>query len=298
MASYYDSYILNEKNVLITSDYIERLMAKYNVNYKVKNLSYFQNAMVHISYMKRSDEYWENLKVKNTNKDLEPISDPSLALPLMKNSNERLEFLGDSVIKLIIASYLYNRYDSEGEGFMTKLRTKIENGESLSEFSKIIGLNKYIMISRHIEHNNGRTSNISVLEDAFEAFIGALKLDSNYDTCERFIINLIETSIDFSNMLKEETNYKDVLLRYAHQKKWGDPRYSVSNISGNDNNHNKLFTVFVKIATRGNNPQIMATGVGSSKKKAEQNAALNTLINQNIIKNVNAEDSDDSMEEL
>lgn len=296
MNSAYDLYILNEKNVLITSNYIERLMAKYNVNYKVKNLSFFQNAMVHISYMKRDASYWESQKTKVTNTDLQPISDPSLAIPLMKESNERLEFLGDSVIKLIIASYLYNRYDSEGEGFMTKLRTKIESGESLSEFTKIIGLNKYILISRYVEKNNGRISNVSVLEDAFEAFMGALKLDSNYDTCERFIINLIESSIDFSNMLKKESNHKDVLLRYAHQRRWGDPKYNVSDISGLENN--KVFTVFVKITTRGNNSEIFATGVGLSKKKAEQNAAMNTLIKLNIIKNTDVEDSDDSMEEL
>lgn len=293
MTTNYDLYILNDKNINITSNYIEQLLAKYNINYKVGNLDFFQNAMVHSSYMQRSDEYWENQKSKNTNKDLEPITDPTIAVPLMKDCNERLEFLGDSVIKLAVAAYLYRRYENEDEGFMTKLRTKIENGESLSILCKIIGLDKYILISRFIEKNGGRTNNNSILEDAFEAFIGALKLDSDYDTCERFIFNLIERYIDFSNMLKEETNYKDILLRYAHQRRWGDPKYHVSNISGPDNN--KIFTVFIKIQTRPNTTQIFASGMGSSKKKAQQEAARNTLLKFKVIEN---DDDEDSMEEL
>lgn len=283
MYSEYDLYILNEQNIPITSDYINSIFSKYNVNYSIKSLSYFQNAMVHTSYLKRDPEYWSSMKTKNTNQNLDKIPDPTLAIPLQTESNERLEFLGDSVLKLVIAQYLFQRYPNENEGFMTKLRTKLENGDTLSILGKIIGLDKYVLISRYIEKNNGRVNNFQIIEDAFEAFIGALLLDGSFDICNTFIRNLIESKIDFSNLLKEETNYKDELLRVFHKYRWQDPTYHVQNINGPENK--RVFTMFIKKRVlKSDNGVVLASGWGYSKKRAEQDAAYNALVTLGVIK--------------
>jgi len=287
-------YILNEKNKLITTNYIENILQKYGVNHKVKNLEPFQMAMVHISYLIKSDDYWKAHRSKNTNKDLEPISDPSLAIPLKDVSYERLEFLGDSVIHKIIAAYLYNRYPDQDEGFLTKLRTKIENGNTLAEFSKIIGLDEYILISRYIEKNGGRENNKHILEDAFEAFIGALYLDAGDSVCHNFIFKLIEEEIDFADLLNNETNYKDILLQYFHQRKWVDPQYGPLDISGPD--HKKIFTMYVKKRISPNDDgEIVGIGVGTSKKKGEQEAAYNAL---KFFNRIHSDDDSESYDEF
>lgn len=276
-------YILNEKNVLITESYIEHTLLKYGIKHKVNNLENFRKAMIHTSYLLRDDEYWKQQRSKLTNKELDPISDPSKAIPLMTQSYERLEFLGDSVIHLVLAEYFYKRYENEDEGFMTKLRTKIENGDALAHLSKAINLNKYILLSRYIEKNGGRYNNQSILEDAFEAFIGALLLDSDFTVCKNFLIKLIEDEIDFAQILHKETNFKDMLLQYFHQRKWVDPVYDVLDISGPD--HKKNYTMYVKRKTCATDDgEIVGMGVGLSKKKGEQAAARQALIDFGSLK--------------
>lgn len=282
-------YILNEENTLITSKYIENILKQYGVKHKVNDISHFEKAMVHKSYMLRDEEYWKTQRSKNTNVDLDPIKDPSLAIPLQIHSYERLEFLGDSVIHMILAEYFYKRYEDENEGFMTRIRTKIENGDTLAHLCKAIGLDKYILISRYIEKNNGRENNGSILEDAFEAFIGALKLDGCFEYCNTFLIKLIEKEIDLAQILHMENNFKDLLLQYFHQRKWQDPKYDVMDISGPDNK--KKFSMYVKKKeTPRDDGEIVGMGVGASKKKGEQEAARQALIYYKVIK----EDDSDS----
>lgn len=275
-------YILNEKNKLITEDYIEKMFFSYGINYKVKNINIFRKAMVHTSYVHKNEEYWQQHRSKNTNQNLDPISNPNLAIPLQKESFEELEFVGDAVIHNILADYFSNRYQGMGEGFFTKLRTRIENGTTLAHFCRAIGLDQYILISRYIEKNNGRANNDNILEDAFESFIGAIYKDSNtdesnFENCRKFIINLLEKEVDFAELLYNETNFKDMLLQYFHTKKWRDPIYNKLNITGLD--HQKVFTVSVtKRVTDRDVGTICGTGTGSSKKRAEQSAAKEALI--------------------
>jgi dsRNA-specific ribonuclease len=106
----------------------------------------------------RNDRLVKIIKEKN----LQPIDDPKSAIPLQKDSYERLEFLGDSIIHCILADYLFNRYEDEQEGFMTRLRTKIENGETLSELANLIGFQEYAIIARNIEQGGGREKNINI----------------------------------------------------------------------------------------------------------------------------------------
>ena len=98
-------------------------------------------------------------------------------MPLQENSNERLEFLGDSILNLTVARYVFDRYPDDNEGFLTNMRTKLVNGKMLAFLGEKIGLQNHVVISKQIESNRGR-SNKNVLEDAFEALIGAIFLDN------------------------------------------------------------------------------------------------------------------------
>lgn len=275
-------YILNEKNKYITKEFIENTLKQYNTDYKVNDINNFINATVHTSYIEKDEEYWKSHRSAKNASDLKPIENPQDAIPLHKRSYEELELLGDGVIHLILVDYFCERYKGLGEGFITKLRTKIENGETLSHFCKLIGLNQYILISRYIEQNNGRDNNKRILEDVFEAFIGALYRDNingknNYDKCRSFIINLLEKEVDLSEMLYVDNNYKDKLLQYFHKMKWCDPIYTKVNTCTTKDNK-KIFIVSVtRKKSHKDEGLICGTGKDYSVKKAEQDAAKNAL---------------------
>lgn len=262
-------YILNEKNKLLDNEFILGVLKKYNIDYTVKNFCNFQRAMIHKSYLHK--EVCTD-KILKTLKDVNKIEDPNMAINLQENSYERLEFLGDSVIHMVIANYLYKRYPDQDEGFMTKLRTKIENGDTLSYLSKKIGLNEYMIIARNIEQMGGRNNNVTILEDIFEAFIGALYIESNFEICNNFLINVLEKEIDFANMIYYETNYKDMLMQYFHTIKWKDPIYHHHETL--EEGSKRKFVIYVKQKETG---EILGKGIGTSKKKAEKIAAKNAL---------------------
>lgn len=277
-------YILNEFNTMITKEYIESVLLTFGIIYQVKKIELFEIAMTHVSYVSTKNKK-TNKYNSNVTKEVEPIHDETKAIPLQEKSYERSEFLGDSVIHLILATYLWTRYESQNEGFMTRLRTKIENGIILSKLSKAVGLHKYVLISRGLERKGSREKNSHILEDIFEAFIMALFIDSDkdYKMCEKFVISLIEREIDIAELLHSEDNFKDILLQYFHQEKWQDPIYDVLNISGSD--YKKDFSIYVK---RKKHPKdegdIVGTGIAKSKKQGEQDAAKQALIHFGIIK--------------
>ena len=282
-----EPYILNEKNIHITKKYINGLLKKYKTNYKIKDLPTFQRSMTHTSYLELDLKNEKNPKKKYSfikDYEIEPINNKvkDKTIPLQFKSYERLEFLGDSVIRTILADYLYKRYEDEDEGFMTKLRTKIEKGESLAKLSLLIGLNKYAIISRILEEKGYRERNVAVLEDIFEAFIGALYCESNFDICKTFFVNLIETEIDIAELLYHNDNYKNTLLQYYHKVKWSPPTYDV--LSQNETANKKEYVVCVKDG----NGKIIGIGSGPSKKKSQQIAAKQALIHLKVIN----EDSD------
>lgn len=282
-------YVLNENNKLITKKKVESVLKMYNVDYVVRDLSIFRMAMVHKSYLKRDFKNDKTIRLlmtkdkigsENTlNKDIEPIALDKVkkALPLQTNSYERLEFLGDSVIRLIFSDYLYSRYENQNEGFLTRLRTKLENGESLAEITSKLELNEYAIIGRYYEVQNARVDNHHILEDIMESFVGALYEDGGYEICKEFFINLIEKELDIAQFLHIETNYKDTLLQYHHKLKWTDPIYGMIEQIGTEK---KIFKMYVK----DNNGIIKAYGYGSSKKKGEQEAARNALIIYGVLK--------------
>lgn len=287
-------YTLNPENRYITKEFIETTLSNYKVDHKVKNLATFQQAMTHISYLIRDKKFFNNNKTRQyqlISTDIEPIKDPKSAIPLQEESYERLEFLGDAVIHLVLAEYFYKRYEVQDEGFLTRLRTKIEQGETLSELAKAIGLQDYVLLSKHIEMNNGREKHSNILEDAFEAFIGALFYEAGFNACNIFLTDLIESEIDLPYLLNKETNFKDKLMRIFHKEKWEDPQYGTFDISGPDTK--KTFTMFVK---RQKNPhdkgEIIGLGMGASKKKGEQQAAKQALVELGYYKEDNDSDAE------
>jgi dsRNA-specific ribonuclease len=281
----YASYVLNEKNKRITEKFIHELLLKYGVKYRIKDMSLFQRAMVHSSYLLTSvsnDRLLKMIKEKN----LQPLNDTSTAIPLQEQSYETLEYLGDSVIHLILASYLKDRYPDKDEGFLTKLRTKIENGTTLAQLARWLGLHEYVLISRSVEVT-GRDKNSHIFEDTFEAYLGALFVDSDedYKLCKKFVIAVIEAHIDFAHLIHNETNHKDTLLQYFHKMKWPDPKYEL--LETTERNSKKYFTMYVSDG----NGKITGKGTGTSKKRAEQIAAFNVLKHYGVV--TENEESDD-----
>ena len=255
----------NEKNKLITIEDIISIFNKFELKIQPVNITYYVTALTHKSYIK--NEYYNYLSIKHLQDN---------KLDLLNESNERLEFLGDTIIKCIVAGYLFIRYRTENEGFMTRLKTKIENRHTLANFAKKLELNQFIIISKQVEDGGGRNSD-KILEDSFESFIGALYLDVGFDLCKDLLYIILETEIEYSDLLYKDTNYKDQLLRFFHQNKWSYPQYVLLNIEVINNK--KYFIMGVK----DNTGLVIATSKALSKQKAEQHASMLVLFKFNVI---------------
>uniref|UniRef100_A0A6C0EBG3 RNase III domain-containing protein n=1 Tax=viral metagenome TaxID=1070528 RepID=A0A6C0EBG3_9ZZZZ len=276
--------ILNEKNKPITKEFINGIFKKYNVKHKVVNIQNYQQAMIHESYMEKHVITDKTIKLI---KDVEPIDDPSSALPLQKKSYERLEFLGDALIHYVVAKYLYIRYGGEkDQGFMTKIRTQIESGEALSKISRKLGLHQYVIIARNLEAMNVRDVHPNITEDIFEAFIGAMSLEAPFEECDKLLTNIIDTEIDFADLINNNNNYKEVLMQYYHQQKpRGAPTYHL--VEEVEEDSKKMY----KMCVRDPSKNVVGVGIGKSKKDATKSAAKNALVKLNLLKT--NEQSDD-----
>jgi ribonuclease-3 len=271
----------NENNILIESEDIEKLLLPFGIKIKVNNVEIFREAMSHYSYVNQK-YYSKFLREMNEMKKRREA-----LVELRDISSERLEFVGDGTIKDILCSYLYLRYkiNPKGdEGFMTYLKTKIEDKSSFSRFAKELGLDTYILISKQTELIKGRNSD-KILEDAFEAFLGALKLDQGQDVCKKLIEYFLENSVDYPSLIYQNENYKDQLMQLFHSNKWVSPIYWEVSCKVGGTSTQKIYTMGVldPMTTlddkgRPNDIIIIAEGEGTSKQKAEQQAALNALI--------------------
>ncbi len=181
-----------------------------------------------------------------------------------KESNERLEYLGDAVLGMVIAEYLFKKFPYKDEGFLTDIRSRIVNRESLNNLAKRIGLNDLVEYE-----NNKRTvmTRSSMYGDAMEALIGAIYVDKGFRFVRRFIIKkLLTPHFDLENLIQNNTNYKSLLIEWA-QKEGKNLNWTLSE---NGAYHNKEFTATIQINFV---PEPFSTGNGHSKKKAEQDAA-------------------------
>jgi len=181
----------------------------------------------------------------------------------VKNSNERLEFLGDAVLGSVVAEVLFKLYPYEDEGFLTELRSKIVNRVNLNQLARKLGFEQLIQYDNRMVNS---TRQGSLLGDAFEALIGAIYLDKGYDFTRNFLVNhIIKSHIDIHRLEQTETNFKSKLIEWC-QRHGKDITFEL--IENQDGESTKLFTVRASI-----DGEIMGQGKEFNKKNAEKLAA-------------------------
>lgn len=214
-----------------------------NIRYQFKNVTYLEEALRHSSYVNEQPQ--DDLR-----------------------DNERLEFLGDAVVNLVVSHMLMTRDPTLNEGDLSRIRAGMVNESQLADLARDMDLGTFIQLGKGEMQTNGRDKN-SILADAFEAVMAAIYLDGGFKQVFQIVelhftplladINLPQTAFDYKSRLQE-------LVQTTHQ---GVPRYTVIEESGPD--HDKTFRVRVKVC------DIKAEGEGKSKKTAEQDAAKNGL---------------------
>jgi ribonuclease-3 len=179
--------------------------------------------------------------------------------------NERFEFLGDSVIDLIISRYMVFQNRNMTEGELSKIRAQLVNEYSLAEFAKSIGLGEYLLLGKGEEASGGRNKT-SILANSFEALIAAFFLDSSFDETYELFLNLFRDKIDSITIEKKITDYKGHLQKHCQAHILSTPTYKLIDQSGPD--HQKSFKVQAFILG-----DAYGIGTGKTKKEAEQAAA-------------------------
>jgi len=277
----------NTANVLLQEVDLRKLFDDHGLEHiQFNNINLYRNAFIHRSYctMKNADFISGNERC------------PVDCIPLQEMSYERLEFLGDAILGMVVARYLFERYPDQNEGFLSMMRTKIVNGKMLGSLGQKIGFHKFALISKQIEEAQGRT-NYKTLEDIFEAFIAAIYLDfqntndmqtmpsylsaliplsgAGFHIAETWIVNILETYLDFVELIQTQTNYKDMLSKYMQNNLQDAPRFYEVNVDKRNikTSNNSIFTYCVKDKSGA----VIGTAKGTSKKDAENNAALVAL---------------------
>lgn len=292
--------IYNPINALITRDDVRDIFGRVGLtdeDITVFDVQHYQRAFVHKSY-------------SLTSKDRQAPTPPDGVVPLQPHNNERDEYFGDSLLGCIVAKYLFRRLVEEGEGTLTRARTKLVNGRFLAHLAAQLGFDRHVIISAHVEQKcNGRALT-SVLENALEAFVAAVYHDQHalferridemalatrpkrrtryVKTCdavlarvsasgiafaqtETFVVAMIEKLVDFSALLANESNYKDILLKHFQKKFKGSPSYKEVATEGPP--HKRTFTMSVHHI----NGVQLGVGTGGTKRDAQHAAAREAL---------------------
>jgi ribonuclease-3 len=224
---------------------IESLADKIGI--KFENISLLQQALTHRSYLNENRDY----KLEH---------------------NERLEFLGDAVLELIITEYLYNKYTNP-EGELTSWRSALVNGEMLAIVAQELGVEEFLMMSRGEAKDTGRARQY-LLANAFEAIIGAIYLDQGYDSAKKFVLENVATRLTEILDKKLYLDPKSYFQEKAQEMEKVTPSYRVQKEWGPD--HDKHFTVGVYLGN-----QLVAEGEGNSKQEAQREAARKGLEEKN-----------------
>jgi len=179
-------------------------------------------------------------------------------------NNERLEFLGDAILDAVVADFLFHKFPTENEGWLTQMRSKIVNGEKLHELARKMGITNLI-----ISHTDNSISKKHIYGDAFEAFIGAIYLDRGYDVTAKYIVHhIIKNFVDLSHLENTDTNYKSKLIEWGQKFK-----REIEFYTDFESPNSKYFLCYVRVDT-----ETFGSGIGLSKKQAEQKAAKETLV--------------------
>jgi ribonuclease-3 len=191
-----------------------------------------------------------------------------------KESNERLEYLGDAFLGAVIAEYLFKKFPYKDEGFLTEIRSRLVNREALNNLAVKVGIPKIIEFDTTKKTS---LSHKSIYGDTLEAFVGAVYLDRGFEFCRKFILSkLILPHFDIDQIVQNNFNYKSIVIEWA-QKESKEVRFEIIEEKGNS--HFKEFTAQVFI-----NDEPLSIGHGFSKKKAEQNAAFKSCEKLDILK--------------
>jgi dsRNA-specific ribonuclease len=213
----------NPENVEITLNEVQFILTKYGLPNTVHNIELYKRAFIHRSYTKRPH-------IENVMQNITIVDRPNDCMPLKSKSNERLEFLGDGVLELVTKYYLYRRFPKENEGFMTEKKIAIVKNEAIGRIAMEMGLNKWLILSKHAEEKKIRTS-LKKLGCLFESFLGALFLDMNkivvkddeswfqtmfvtgpgFQMAQKFVENIFEKHIDWIALILNDDNYKNIL---------------------------------------------------------------------------------------
>ena len=215
------------------------------IGYKFNDEAYLKTALTHSSYAHEN----KNRKI---------------------SFNERLEFLGDSVLSIIVSKYIFETYPELPEGKLTKMRSAVVCEKTLYECALNIDLGKYIVLGRGEVRTGGRTR-ASILSDAYEALIAAIFLDSNLDVVREWVLGQLYEAIEAAAKGRISKDYKTEFQETVQIN--GDVDISYKVVASNGPDHNKSFLVHVYLDN-----VLMGEGEGSSKKKAEQNAAKDALL--------------------
>ncbi|MGE4548451.1 MAG: ribonuclease III [Intestinibacillus sp.] len=214
------------------------------IGYQFKNIVLYRKAMTHSSY---ANEHRER----------------------HLQHNERLEFLGDSVLGFVTADYLFSQYPELPEGELTKLRAAVVCEQALYEIAKELGIDREIRLG-HGEETGGGRQRPSILADATEALLGAIYLDGGIEPARRFVLNFIPRKAEEARRGGVFKDYKTMLQEIVQRNKQETLEYRLSGESGPD--HDKQFTMQLLL-----NSNVFAEGTGRSKKEAEQMAAKQAL---------------------
>ena len=205
-------------------------------------------------------------KFKNKELVLEALTHKSCK---KEYNNERLEFLGDAVLDLVVGEYLYNKFPKTAEGNLSKLRASLVNEKGFEKLAKLLDLGVYIQISQAEENNRGRHK-ASILANAFEAIMGCIYLESGLDEVKKIVLKLLDKEypkIDLESVFKD---YKTTLQELTQARYGVIPKYEVIKATGPD--HNKEFTVELSI-----DGKVWGSGKGKSKKEAQQEIAKKVI---------------------
>ena len=230
----------NNLNVEIKESDIQSILNRYGLPSKINNIELYRRAFIHRSYTKRPE-------LENMKNNIIILDQPADCLPLKSKSNERLEFLGDGVLECITKYYLYRRFPKENEGFMTEKKIALVKNESIGRIAYEMRLHKWIVLSKNAEEKGVRT-NHKKLGCIFESFLGALFLDMNkvevfdeeclfqnifatgpgFQFAQKFIENVYEKHVDWTNLIQNDDNYKNILqviIQKEFSKPYNTPHY-------------------------------------------------------------------------
>lgn len=231
----------NPNNIEVTYDDLCSILKTYGVPDTIHNINLYKRAFIHHSYTKRP-------YVENEKNNIVIVDRPEDCMTLKTKSNERLEFLGDGVLECITKYYLYRRFPKANEGFMTEKKIAIVKNETIGRIAYDMGLNKWYIVSKNAEEKKIKT-NHKKLGCLFEAFLGAMFLDFNkisihdedewfdnvfvtgpgFQICQIFVENIFEKHINWTDLISNDDNYKNIFQVMVQKKFKVTPHYLVIN---------------------------------------------------------------------